>query len=82
MESKIEGLTEAFSMQPQSWFICRKEKDYHKYAPTEDHKHKKGCLASITTGFNYSGDPVYVGINYDGEKVFEILAKSVNVFYQ
>lgn len=82
MKQKILKLTEAFSIQPESWSVCQKEMDYHKLTPDIPHKHSPQCIKEIFEVCQDDKNIVYMGFNFQNQRMFEIQSKSVNVFYE
>lgn len=80
-EPKIKAVREAFSMQPETWEVCRKEMDFHKYTPDEVHKHTKNCIEKINVKQVGPFEFVYEAINYNEQKIAQFETKSVNVFF-
>jgi len=77
---KIKSISEAFSMQPKHIEVCT---DYeHYYDKSQAVKEIK--LERIEIG-KRCGDPVeelyYVGYNFEGQKIFQYIANTVNVHY-
>ncbi len=74
---KIKSITEAFSMQPASLMVVD-EKYRSKTHPEGDIKEIKEGNKQVSTDKLIS---VYVGYNFNGEKLFEYIAESVNVHF-
>lgn len=76
----IKSISEAFSMQPIILSVCN---DYEHYYD-KPNAIKEIKLETLTIGYE-CGQPVqglyYVGYNFDGKKIFQYHAKSVNVHY-
>ncbi len=77
----IKSISEAFSLQPISMSVCT---DYERcYDNSNAIKEIK--LERLQIG-HICGDPVeelyYVGYNFDGKKLFQYVAKSVNVHFE
>ena len=68
---KIKSISEAFSMQPITLRVVDKPTSFD---PENSIKEIKLEVMDETTN-------VYVGYNFDGKKLFEYIAKSVNVHY-
>ena len=68
---KIKSISEAFSMQPITLSVVDKPTSFD---PENSIKEIKLEVMDETTN-------VYVGYNFDGKKLFEYIAKSVNVHY-
>lgn len=82
-EPKIKKITEAFSLQPEAYFICERKIDYSNFPDNDkQHKHVWNCLKEIIKVQIDEYEWIYVGINFQDQKIFEIQSKSVNVFYQ
>lgn len=73
MKNEIKSITEAFSMQPISLTI-NNENARSAFEPVSDIK--KIVLEVMDENTN-----IYVGYNSLGKKIFQYLAKSVNVHY-
>lgn len=73
----IQSITEAFSMQPQSLRVFSQQEYETFYSKETATKEIKKDVVRI------DGEPteVYVGYNFEGKKIFQYLAKSVNVHY-
>jgi hypothetical protein len=76
MEPKIEKLTEAFSMQPETYMVCP-----IKYNGNVKHIHSWHCIKEIKEVQLGQYEWIYCGFNFNDQKIFEIQGKSVNVFY-
>jgi len=74
---KIRSIVEAFSMQPQILQISESKDNFWK--PEEAIKEIK--LESLSGVYDEYPTDYYVGYNFDGKKLFQYLAKSVNVHY-
>ncbi len=73
-KQKIKSITEAFSMQPESFGIMTKENMEHFYD-------KENALKEIKEEVLDKDTNVYVGCNFKGKKLFQYLVNSVNVHY-
>lgn len=75
---KIKSISEAFSMQPLLLPVLTENQLNANYDKSDSAKEIKKEVVRI------DGEPteVYVGYNPDGKKIFQYLAKSVNVHYQ
>lgn len=74
---KIQSITEAFSMQPATQFVLENSKNYYKPELTCKEiklEHIQGVYDEVPTDY-------YVGYNFEGQKIFQYLSKSVNVHY-
>lgn len=82
---KIKSITEAFSMQPCCKSVTSTE-DYEKWKSTNpagrDGDIKEIKLETVQIGRKY-GEPIedlyYCGYNFEGKKLFQYLALTVNV---
>jgi hypothetical protein len=82
MEQKIKSITEAFSMQPNSFSVCNIPESFK-------HEHDIDCIVEILLekkviddGGKYSNTyHVYRGFNKNGKMLFEYFANTVNVTY-
>lgn len=84
---KIKSIDEAFSMQPNSFRICSKEKyRYISERQIVDHEHNDNCVKEIVVETRQVDSDkqcnYYVGYNFNGDKLFEYLQSSVNVHYE
>ena len=77
---KIKSITEAFSMQPRTWSVCKKG-DKLPFGQFVD-------IASIEREVYYpivngeqNGYSMYVAYDINNDRVCEWFATSVNVFY-
>jgi len=87
MNNKIASITEAFSMQPVTYSVTKEEtynlgkKDNWSHLPEMCKEIK---LETVDIG-EECGNPVqaswYVGYNFEGIKIFQIIAKSANVTF-
>jgi len=77
-ELKIKSIVEAFSMQPEILQVQKTKEGFWK--PDEACKEIK--LEVLDHIYDESPTSYYVGYNFDGKKLFQYLAKSVNVHYQ
>ena len=79
----ILSISEAFSMQPRL-LIVAKETDW-EFINDKPRAIKEIKFEKIQIG-KRCGDPVeelyYVGYNFEGKKLFQYIANSVNVTYQ
>jgi len=74
---KIKSITEAFSMQPATLSIMKSNDNYYdKPSACKEIKLEQldGVFDDLPTSF-------YVGYNFEGQKIFQYLANSVNVHY-
>ena len=71
MKQKIKSISEAFSMQPITLSVVDKPTSFD---PENSIKEIKLEVMDENTN-------VYVGYNFDGKKLFEYIAKTVNVHY-
>lgn len=73
----IQSITEAFSMQPVCLRVMTEQEYQTFYSKETATKEIKKEVMRI------DGEPteVYVGYNFEGKKIFQYLAKSVNVHY-
>jgi hypothetical protein len=87
MKNEIASITEAFSMQPVTYRVTTWE-DYNK-GKLGNWSHvpemcKEIKLETVDIG-EECGNPVqvscYVGYNFNGIKIFQIIAKSANVTF-
>jgi hypothetical protein len=71
MESKIQSISEAFSMQPMCLYVGGEINGYTIMKIVEEEVH-------------IQGDPYtyYVGYSHSDKKIFEFKKGTVNVFYQ
>jgi hypothetical protein len=74
---KIRSIVEAFSMQPQILQISESKDNFWK----PDEAIKGIRLEYLSYSNDEVPEPYYVGYNFDGKKLFQYLAKSVNVHY-
>ena len=77
MMEKIRLIVEAYSMQPNSMTVLTEEQ-YKSYYD------KSGAIKEIKkeiVGIDFVPTEVYIGYNFEGQKIFQYLAKSVNVHY-
>lgn len=75
---KIKSITEAFSMQPATLSTMKSNENYYdKPQACKEIKleHLSGVYDEVPTDY-------YVGYNFEGQKLFQYLAKSVNVHYE
>ena len=81
MENIIESITEAFSMQPAKFSIIESS-DRYFYKESDC---KEILLENLSIG-KICGDNIqelyYVGYNFEGKKLFQYIAKSVNVNFK
>ncbi len=73
---KIQSISEAFSMQPVTLSVVNEP---NPFSPENSIKEIKLEYRTYKTGENNTD--VYVGYNFEGKKLFEYIAKSVNVHY-
>lgn len=84
MNEKIKSISEAFSMQPSTRYVTTQENYglYHENKPSAAAQIAEIKLETVEIGRKY-GDPIedlyYVGYNFDGKKLFQYLALTVNV---
>jgi len=77
MEQRIRSITEAFSLEPLTLQVTT-EDNRSKSTPEKDIKEIKQEGQQVATDKMIN---VYRGYNYDGKKLFEYIAESVNVHY-
>jgi len=75
---KIRSIVEAFSMQPQVLQVYEGAKESY-WKPDEAIKEIR--LEYLSYSNDEVPEPYYSGFNFDGKKLFQYLAKSVNVHY-
>lgn len=75
---KIKSITEAFSMQPVTFNTIKNKESL--YNPDEALKEIK--LEYLSYSNDEIPEPYYCGYNFEGSKLFQYLAKSVNVNYE
>lgn len=82
MEGKIRSVTQAFSTQPFCYSIFTEQQRDNYYDKERAVKEIK--LERLTTGTPNEGfvEWYYVGYNFDGKKLFQCLASSMNVEYE
>lgn len=85
-EEIIEGITEAYSQQPDGFRICTQSTDENLFGTKRysKHEHTECCIKQIVIEKEYiDGDYVkfYVGYDFNGNKKFKYLYDSVNVKY-
>lgn len=77
----IKSITEAFSIQPITIRIMKSNEDYYD----KPNACKEIKLETVTIGYKY-GNPIeeicYVGYNFEGKKICQYLANTVNVHYK
>lgn len=81
---KIRAITEAFSMQPETYSITtldaynkRKEQGYYGYENMiKEIKHES---IQVSGG---GPEMYYVGYNFEGKKLFQFLANTINVHFE
>jgi len=77
-EPIIKSIVEAFSMHPEILQITEDKNTFWK--------HNEACkeikLEYLEGVYNKEFVEYYVGYNFDGKKLFQYLAKSVNVHYK
>ena len=79
---RIKSVTEANSMQPNTWSICTKDMDYPPFEQSKPHKHGVYCIFRIEKVQIEQYEWIYVAYDFQDRKLFEWQAKSVNVeFY-
>ena len=83
MKQKIKSITEAFSMQPNIHSIT-----FEHQVNINDEKTRQFIIKEINLertemliNGSYVQYEVYRGYNWNGDKLFEYLANSVNVHY-
>lgn len=85
MNPKIKSISEAYSMQPNNLEVSTQER-YDEYKNLEARKSfvKEIKMETVIVGANGFQDPVviYVGYGFEGQKLFQYLANSVNVHFQ
>ena len=69
---KIKSITEAFSMQPVTISTMESNDAYYD---------KPSACKEIKLEVMDEDTNVYVGYNFEGKKIFQYLANSVNVHY-
>lgn len=74
------SITEAFSMQPAAFSIST-QASYDGYENLEVRKTFIKEIKFETIRIGGSPIEVYVGYNFEGQKIFQYLANSVNVHY-
>lgn len=77
----IKSISEAFSMQPKHIETMKSNENYYdKQNACKEIKLERLCIGSRC------GDPVeemyYVGYNFEGKKIFQYIANTVNVHYE
>ena len=81
MENKIKSITEAFSMQPTTISTMKSNEGYFD----KPNACKEIKLERLCIGHKY-GDPIeelyYVGYNFEGKKIFQYIANTVNVHFE
>jgi hypothetical protein len=75
---KIRSIVEAFSMQPEAFHIVESNEGFWK----PDEAIKEIILEYLSYSNDEIPEPYYSGFNFEGKKLFQYLAKSVNVHYQ
>jgi hypothetical protein len=79
---RIKSITEANSMQPNTWSVCTRENDYPLHKSIVPHKHKPDCIFRIEKIQIEQYEWIYVAYDFQDRKLFEWQSKSVNVeFY-
>jgi len=78
MAQKIKSITEAFSMQPATLSIMKSNENYYD-KPQACKEIKLEILDGV---YDKEPDTYYVGYNFEGEKIFQYLSRSVNVHYE
>ena len=78
---KIKSITEAFSMQPNKWYVCDVKEDYVKPGETKPHIHKENCIVRIEKVWVEKGECIYVAYDFKDREIYEWQAKGVNVEY-
>ena len=73
MKDKVKSISEAFSMQPITLTVTDPERRT-KFDPSQD-------IERIELEVMDENTNIYVGYNFDGKKLFEYIAKTVNVHY-
>jgi hypothetical protein len=77
MKEKIKSITEAFSMQPITLTITEPDKR-SAFNPENDIKEIKQEGKQVNENKMIN---IYVGYDFDGNKIFEYIAETVNVHY-
>ncbi|MFA5234152.1 MAG: hypothetical protein WC390_07115 [Sulfurimonas sp.] len=87
MENKIRSISEAYSQCPDTKEVTtpeiyEKTKNYSEYK--RDYSIKEIKLENIVFNANTSLEqviPMYVGYNFNGKKLFQVIYNAVNVNY-
>ena len=74
MEKKIKSITEAFSMQPRTWYVCDERLPFTPDTEIAEVKLER-------TGPDQFYDFLYRAYNFDEQIIFEWQPKAVNVEY-
>lgn len=78
---KIKSISQAFSMQPVTISTMKSNEHYYD----KPRACKEIRLETVCIG-RKCGDPVeelyYVGYNFEGEKIFQYIANTVNVHFE
>ena len=77
MSQKIKSITEAFSMQPETFKVLETNIGYWK--PEEAIKEIR--LEQSEGVYNNEPEYYYRGYNFDGALLFQYIARTVNVQY-
>jgi len=80
MEPRIKSVTEAFSMQPRTWTVCKKGERLPFGQFDEIAEIKNEVHWPIVNG-QQNGYTMYVAYDFNGNRVFEWQATSVNVAF-
>lgn len=74
---RIRSIVEAFSMQPAVFEVMENNTNFYD----KDRALKEIKLEYIEGVYDNQYVEYYVGYNFEGKKIFQYLAKSVNVHY-
>jgi hypothetical protein len=75
---KIKSIVEAFSMQPTFYQVSESKEGFWK----PDEAIKEIRLEYLSYSNDEVPEPYYSGFNFEGKKLFQYRAKSVNVHYE
>ena len=75
MEEGIKSITEAYSMQPETFSVVGKPSNAYPEKSIKE-------IKEMQKNWNDEQIRVYIGYNFEGKKLFEYLANSVNVHYK